>query len=639
MPANVTIIPGAKQVDLYMGNYTYADIVASMEPLKLHLATDINRLIYKIADGTAFKILTDASGAANTPATRLFFADSIGAASSSADLIFASNCLINGSIAPTAAARFYALEAITAHAHYAFLDDSTINNSGAIATLGHASYNCNIKLQGTNNFDHHAAFQNYSKYDGSGTIGVLRGFHSIPSQSAGTISNVMHFQADDIQQTGGTSAAQDGFYIDALSKATANCGIRIGGIPDTATNYGIKCSALAQSYIKGKLGLNIDAPACLLHVRGEARFGRASDDDRYFSIFGANGNFSLYYTTVKQIQLAYTGGDMWLGAGSGTVGADAQLFLQGSTGNLGLGRNPTSGYRLDIAAASGLAMIASTTTTSLAHLCIKNNGTGLFIGKERSTGGGIVTGSIGYSTVIRDSDGKPIHLCVGNVLGATLDASNNFGVGTIAPDRRFHVKVEDAVTSAITYVARFSHYCSAAPVSGSFGVGIEFEAEQDGCPSAPFIGTLSYVGGGFSISDRLFSVNGFSVGNTQTAPKLTITYAADHSAITSGGHLDLVAAPGKNFTHELPDNSGEGGIYTVKMSDSQSYALIGDGLSSHTRVGKNGSMTFTGDATLCVPTKNTTGDPTGAEGMIYTNTFDNKVKVYSDGAWRELATW
>jgi hypothetical protein len=39
-------------------------------------------------------------------------------------------------------------------------------------------------------------------------------------------------------------------------------------------------------------------------------------------------------------------------------------------------------------------------------------------------------------------------------------------------------------------------------------------------------------------------------------------------------------------------------------------------------------------------TKGTTGDPTGVEGMIYINTFDNVIKMYADGAWRALsATW
>lgn len=38
--------------------------------------------------------------------------------------------------------------------------------------------------------------------------------------------------------------------------------------------------------------------------------------------------------------------------------------------------------------------------------------------------------------------------------------------------------------------------------------------------------------------------------------------------------------------------------------------------------------------------KTTTGDPSSpGEGDIYVNTADNKVRVYADGAWRDLATW
>ncbi len=45
-------------------------------------------------------------------------------------------------------------------------------------------------------------------------------------------------------------------------------------------------------------------------------------------------------------------------------------------------------------------------------------------------------------------------------------------------------------------------------------------------------------------------------------------------------------------------------------------------------------------ANLVLPVKTTTGDPASpAEGQIYVNTQDNKVRVYADSAWRDLATW
>ena len=43
---------------------------------------------------------------------------------------------------------------------------------------------------------------------------------------------------------------------------------------------------------------------------------------------------------------------------------------------------------------------------------------------------------------------------------------------------------------------------------------------------------------------------------------------------------------------------------------------------------------------LVLPVKTTTGNPSSpAEGQCYVNTFDNAVRVYADGAWRDLVTW
>ena len=39
-----------------------------------------------------------------------------------------------------------------------------------------------------------------------------------------------------------------------------------------------------------------------------------------------------------------------------------------------------------------------------------------------------------------------------------------------------------------------------------------------------------------------------------------------------------------------------------------------------------------------ITTKITTGDPTGREGLMVINTFDNTFKIYADGAWRTLTT-
>ena len=46
------------------------------------------------------------------------------------------------------------------------------------------------------------------------------------------------------------------------------------------------------------------------------------------------------------------------------------------------------------------------------------------------------------------------------------------------------------------------------------------------------------------------------------------------------------------------------------------------------------------DTGLLIGVKTTTGDPASPiEGQVYVNTSDNRVRVYADGAWRDLGAW
>jgi hypothetical protein len=54
--------------------------------------------------------------------------------------------------------------------------------------------------------------------------------------------------------------------------------------------------------------------------------------------------------------------------------------------------------------------------------------------------------------------------------------SNNIGVGTTSPDRKFHVEQDSATTNAVTYVQRVTSTSSGTPASG-IGVGIELEVK------------------------------------------------------------------------------------------------------------------------------------------------------------------
>jgi hypothetical protein len=135
-----------------------------------------------------------------------------------------------------------------------------------------------------------------------------------------------------------------------------------------------------------------------------------------------------------------------------------------------------------------------------------------------------------------------------------------------------------------------------------------------------------------------------TIGSYRNAAKDTATFDiyanTDHTVAPSfaQGILEL-AAVSKGATSNwatwlfLYANGDETGAYTVLDMN----------------IGKAGAWViplkvihnFTSRDTLFVLdcSKDTTGDPTGEEGMIYFNTFDNKIKMYADGAWRQLATW
>lgn len=80
--ANVTQVPGATQIILYLRNYLYADAVSGQPSGTMGIFTSINKFGFKDFSGTLHKTLDDASGANLTPENRVFFSNASGAAHS-----------------------------------------------------------------------------------------------------------------------------------------------------------------------------------------------------------------------------------------------------------------------------------------------------------------------------------------------------------------------------------------------------------------------------------------------------------------------------------------------------------------------------------------------------------------------------
>ena len=92
--------------------------------------------------------------------------------------------------------------------------------------------------------------------------------------------------------------------------------------------------------------------------------------------------------------------------------------------------------------------------------------------------------------------------------------------------------------------------------------------------------------------------------------------------VTSAGGGALVLA---NVAGQLRFVNGAGNDTFVGVySDANNYVHLG-----------------VSDAVYTSPikAKTTTGDPSGVEGLMYINQFDNALRVYADGAWRSILTW
>ncbi|MDE2144396.1 MAG: hypothetical protein KGJ01_00250 [Patescibacteria group bacterium] len=131
-----------------------------------------------------------------------------------------------------------------------------------------------------------------------------------------------------------------------------------------------------------------------------------------------NSDNSLYYA--------------YLGPGYDT----AWMYL--NNGSVGIGTS-TPAYPLDIQATTGQMQIKSTSSTNYALLRINNAGGDFYFGRERSTGGGLATGSTGYAGIINAQGSYPLQFAINNQIVMTILNNGNVGIGTTSPGQKLDV--------------------------------------------------------------------------------------------------------------------------------------------------------------------------------------------------------
>jgi hypothetical protein len=160
----------------------------------------------------------------------------------------------------SAIARFESTEAITAHAHYGFLDDSTVNFA-ASGAIGHASFDSNVTFSGTQNDDHHHDYQAVSFYNSSGTLAEWSSFWGQPQQTTGTVTDMALFRGLNPIKSGGTITTLFGLYLQGLTGGVTNWGVYVDGNTPSFMSGGLMVSGARQTVSSAVSQINIGATA------------------------------------------------------------------------------------------------------------------------------------------------------------------------------------------------------------------------------------------------------------------------------------------------------------------------------------------------------------------------------------------
>jgi hypothetical protein len=181
-----------------------------------------------------------------------------------------------GAVVPGSVARAYVNESITAHAHYAFLDESLINYAGGAPIYGHASFNSAVRIQGAVASDHHHDFQAYPIVTVSATITRVAGFFARGDHSgSGVVTSWMGHAVYPPTGSGPINNFYGVYIAPLLGRATGNTyGIYVEGEDKSLFGGDIQMGAPATpatiryEYVSGNLEL-IPRTSYKVHVKSE----------------------------------------------------------------------------------------------------------------------------------------------------------------------------------------------------------------------------------------------------------------------------------------------------------------------------------------------------------------------------------
>ena len=165
---------------------------------------------------------------------------------------------------------------------------------------------------------------------------------------------------------------------------------------------------------------------------------------------------------------------------------------------------------------------STSATTGYAYSYYDNTGASMYMGIERSTGGGLFTGSSAYATVFGSANSTNLQFGTKGIIRLTLDTTGNVGIGTTAPLGNLDV----ASLTPSLYIRNLSN---GSVTSGQTNGELDFYSDDASGVGAHIVSSIKSVHDGVSV----------------TAPAGALTFSTaiqavnevERMRITSGGNL------------------------------------------------------------------------------------------------------
>ncbi len=268
----------------------------------LETLSGIKKAIDKLVDNTTFV------DRRNYPTTAEFDADKAGKLSVDGDKRARSALFIAGDeelVAPaTRDAYVVGRNVVGLTDCHGFADRTVID--GVTDYGGYGSFDCTVKLDGSNNHDHVFSFQDRTSYRGSGALGNIAGFYSYPRLAgSGVIGSRRAVDIYDFSVTGaGTINEQIGVYVRDLQRAVLNVAVNV----QQSSGYAIYAPGAGRNFFRGATRVGVDEASNIPFSVGVVGAPNAYINAIIGAgIFGVSGNSSLQLHNNAGARLEITG--------------------------------------------------------------------------------------------------------------------------------------------------------------------------------------------------------------------------------------------------------------------------------------------------------------------------------------------